>query len=57
MNLAACHGCSLVAETSCERGNLLLDRVLLVGDAKTPGYFEWLIEMAQQQVLRLHSLS
>lgn len=28
--LAACHACSLVAETSCESNNLLLDRSLLV---------------------------
>jgi MrfA Zn-binding domain len=27
---AACHGCLLVAETSCERRNLFLDRALLV---------------------------
>jgi hypothetical protein len=53
MNLAACHGCSLVAETSCERGNLLLDRVLLVGDTATPGYFQSLIDMAQQEVAQL----
>lgn len=30
-NLAACHGCCLVPETSCEEGNRLLDRALLVG--------------------------
>lgn len=30
-NLAACHGCLLVSETSCEEGNRLLDRALLVG--------------------------
>jgi hypothetical protein len=30
-NLAACHGCLLVSETSCEQGNRLLDRALLVG--------------------------
>lgn len=34
MNLAACHACLLVPETSCERFNLLLDRASLVG---TPG--------------------
>jgi hypothetical protein len=52
MNLAACHGCSLVAETSCERGNLLLDRVMLVGDGATPGYFQDLIAMVQQDAAR-----
>ena len=30
-NLAACHGCVLLPETSCEKGNRLLDRALLVG--------------------------
>ncbi len=27
---AACHGCSFVAETSCERGNRYLDRALVI---------------------------
>jgi hypothetical protein len=27
---AACHGCLLIAETSCEARNLFLDRALLV---------------------------
>lgn len=30
-NLAACHGCSLLPETSCEEGNRLLDRAMTVG--------------------------
>lgn len=30
LNGAACHACSLVAETSCERGNRYLDRSLLI---------------------------
>jgi hypothetical protein len=30
-NLAACHGCVLLSETSCEEGNRLLDRALLIG--------------------------
>lgn len=30
-NLAACHGCVLLPETSCEEGNRLLDRALLIG--------------------------
>jgi hypothetical protein len=47
MNLAACHGCALVAETSCERGNLLLDRVMMVGDGGTRGYFEEAVAAAQ----------
>ena len=31
LNAAACHACSLVAETSCPYGNLLLDREILIG--------------------------
>lgn len=31
MNLAACHACCLVPETSCERFNLTLDRASIVG--------------------------
>lgn len=40
-NLAACHGCLLISETSCEEGNRLLDRALLVGKPTQPelGYF------------------
>jgi hypothetical protein len=30
LHSAACHSCSFVAETSCERGNRFLDRALLV---------------------------
>jgi Domain of unknown function (DUF1998) len=36
-NLAACHGCVLLPETSCEEGNRLLDRGLLVGHILKPG--------------------
>lgn len=35
-NLAACHGCALVSETSCEEGNRLLDRGLVVGTPDEP---------------------
>lgn len=31
LNLAACHACALLPETSCEEGNLLLDRVIVIG--------------------------
>jgi hypothetical protein len=42
LNLAACHGCSLVPETACEEFNRLLDRGLLIGTADCPsiGYFK-----------------
>jgi len=35
-NLAACHGCSLLPETSCEEGNRLLDRAMVVGFPDQP---------------------
>ena len=40
-NLAACHTCALLPETSCEEGNRLLDRVLVVGSPENPdlGFF------------------
>ena len=37
LNLAACHACALLPETSCEEGNRLLDRLLLVGTPKDTG--------------------
>lgn len=37
LNLAACHSCLLASETSCEGSNLLLDRVLLVGNETLEG--------------------
>ena len=36
MNLAACHACLLLPETSCERFNLTLDRAALVGIPERP---------------------
>ena len=41
-NLAACHGCTLLPETSCETGNRHLDRGLLVGTPEDPsiGFFD-----------------
>jgi hypothetical protein len=44
-NLAACHSCCLLPETSCEEGNRLLDRALLVGTPGEPdiGFFSALI--------------
>lgn len=40
-NLAACHNCALIPETSCEEFNRLLDRALVVGSLKNRdiGYF------------------
>lgn len=36
-NLAACHGCALLPETSCEEFNRFLDRGLVVGTFDDPG--------------------
>lgn len=36
-NLAACHACVLLPETSCEEGNRLLDRACLVGSPSNRG--------------------
>ncbi|WP_369046793.1 DrmB family protein [Sinomonas sp. P10A9] len=36
-NLAACHGCALLPETSCEEFNHFLDRALVVGTFADPG--------------------
>ncbi len=42
-NLAACHNCALLPETSCEFGNRLLDRALLIGTLENPntGFFNF----------------
>jgi len=36
LNLAACHACVLLPETSCEHRNVLLDRVAVVGSQEVP---------------------
>jgi Domain of unknown function (DUF1998) len=45
LNLAACHACSLLPETSCEEKNTLLDRGLLIGTPEHPdiGYLSDLV--------------
>lgn len=42
LNLAACHACLLLPETSCEKFNLLLDRAIICGlpEANLAGAFE-----------------
>jgi hypothetical protein len=42
-NLAACHSCCLLPETSCEEGNRLLDRAMLIGTLNDPnvGFFKF----------------
>jgi hypothetical protein len=41
LNLAACHSCALIPETSCELFNSVLDRALIVGTFEEPdaGYY------------------
>lgn len=41
LNMAACHSCALLPETSCEEFNVLLDRGLVIGTYgnKSIGYF------------------
>lgn len=43
LNLSACYSCVLVAETSCEEFNTLLDRAMLVGtlDNTSIGFFNY----------------
>lgn len=44
LNLAACHTCGLIPETSCEKFNILLDRALVVGTFEEPNggfYSTW----------------
>jgi hypothetical protein len=43
LNAAACHACAMVSETSCEFGNRLLDRGLVVTlpHADATGYFDY----------------
>lgn len=49
-NMAACHGCALVPETSCEEFNHFLDRGLVTGTFDRPnlGYFSSMLEAASQ---------
>lgn len=46
LNLAACHACCLLPETSCEHRNTLLDRGLLIGTPESAevGYLHELIQ-------------
>ena len=45
LNLAACHACALLPETSCEERNTLLDRGSLIGtpDQPTIGFLRGLV--------------
>ncbi|GHB15662.1 hypothetical protein GCM10010377_01310 [Streptomyces viridiviolaceus] len=47
LNRAACHACALLPETSCETGNTLLDRALVVGGEHVTGYLESIVNAAR----------
>jgi hypothetical protein len=58
LNRGACHACSLVAETSCDSANALLDRSFLVGGlGGIPGFFEEVIRQATEDSLRTRGRS
>lgn len=46
LNFAACHACALVAETSCESGNYLLDRAMVIGNDHVQGFFKPVLDAA-----------
>jgi hypothetical protein len=50
LNRAACHGCTLVPDTSCAYGNVFLDRVLIKGDREygIPSLVEFIRENASE---------
>lgn len=52
LNKSACHACALVAETSCDHANSLLDRSVLIGDKDSPktGYFRQFISLIEATV-------
>ncbi len=52
VNLAACHACTLVPETSCEEGNRFLDRLTLIGELKKPeiGFFHKLLLQMESSI-------
>lgn len=49
LNRAACHACTLLPETSCQTGNTLLDRALVVGSARVPGFFSDVLTASREQ--------
>ena len=56
LNRGACHACSLVAETSCDTANALLDRSFLIGGlGGVTGFFERMLSLAASDVLSARS--
>lgn len=50
LNLSACHGCSLVSETSCEFSNVFLDRQLLLGGSEVQGLLQGVLDEARAAI-------
>lgn len=50
LNLSACHGCSLISETSCESRNLLLDRQLVLGGSEVPGLLDAVLPAVRKRL-------
>lgn len=48
LNLSACHGCSLVSETSCETANRILDRQLVLGGSDVRGLLDGVLDETRQ---------
>lgn len=46
LNASACHACSLISETSCEKMNAFLDRGVLIGTLNNPelGFFKEVVK-------------
>lgn len=58
-NGAACHSCTFVSETSCEWGNMLLDRRTLINinPNEVDGYFERLLDLKKEAAMIGHQTS
>lgn len=54
LNLAACHACGLIAETSCTAFNLILDRAMLIGDVTFSGFFQKLLASALESTITIN---
>jgi hypothetical protein len=54
LNLAACHACTLVSETSCTSFNLILDRAMVIGGSGVPGFFKDLLNAALESTLKVN---
>jgi len=53
LNLAACHACALVSETSCTSVNSILDRAMVIGGSEVPGFFQTLLNAALESTIKV----